>query len=102
MAAWMSFERMIADLSRLHLDKLSTLGGRPRPPLMALNEMVQVGVFEPDDAKQINTLRGIRNEVMHGMVDYRTVVSREVIQRLEQITKKYRKVIDSPPTAKGV
>ena len=97
LAVWVSFERMIAQLSKLNAVKLTTLGGRTRPPLMAMGEMVRVGVFESAEAKEIEELRRIRNEVVHGMVDYKTVVNRKVIQRLEKITEKYQHVLDSSP-----
>jgi uncharacterized protein YutE (UPF0331/DUF86 family) len=93
LAAWVSFERVVSALSQIHLDKLSTLGGRPRPPLMVISEMVRVGVFDPDEAIEINELRQIRNNVVHGIVDYKTVLNRKVVQRLEAITKKYEKTI---------
>lgn len=100
LAAWVSFERMIAELSKLNAAKLTTLGGRARPPLMAMNEMLSIGVFEVEDAKEIGELRRLRNEVVHGMVDYKTVVSRRVIQRLEKITEKYQQTVDAaPPSA---
>jgi uncharacterized protein YutE (UPF0331/DUF86 family) len=89
LAAWVYFERVVSALSHTHLDKLSTLGGRPRPPLMAISEMVRAGVFDPEEADEINELRKIRNNVVHGMVDYKSVLSRKVIQRLEAITTKY-------------
>lgn len=100
LAAWVAFERMIAELSKLNPAKLTTFSGRTRPPLMAMGEMVRIGVFEPAEAKEIDELRKIRNEVVHGMVDYKTVVNRKVIQRLEKITEKYQHVLDaSPPPA---
>jgi uncharacterized protein YutE (UPF0331/DUF86 family) len=89
LAAWVSFERVVSALSHAHLDKLSTLSGRSRPPLMAISEMVRAGVFDPEEADEINELRKIRNNVVHGMVDYKLVLSRKVIQRLEAITTKY-------------
>lgn len=45
----------------------------------------------------LDDLRRIRNEVVHGMVDYKTVVDRKVIQRLERITEKYQQMLDSSP-----
>ena len=91
---------MTADLSKANSDKLSTLGGRPRPPMMAMNEMLRVGVFDAGDAKDVDELRRLRNEVVHGIVDYKQAVSRKVIQRLERITNKYQKVLNAlPPPA---
>lgn len=98
LAAWVAFERVIADLSKQNVAKLSTLAGRTRPPLMAVGEMVRAGIFEPAEAKEIDELRRIRNEVVHGMVDYKTVVNRNVIHRLEKITHKYQQhVANSSP-----
>lgn len=95
LASWVAFERMTAELSQKNSSKLSTLGGRVRPPLMAINEMVRAGIFEREDAAEIDRLRGIRNEVVHGMVDYKTVINRQVIGKLEAITSKYQAVADA-------
>jgi len=97
LAAWVTFERMTAELSKANADKLSTLAGRTRPPLMAMNEMLRVGVFDPTDARDIEELRRLRNEVVHGVVDYKTAVNRKAIQRLERITTKYQKLLDAKP-----
>jgi len=95
LAAWVAFERMTAELSKANADKLTTLGGRTRPPMMAMNEMLRVGIFEPAEAKDIDELRRLRNEVVHGMVDYKAVVNRKVIERLERITAKYQRTLDA-------
>ena len=73
------------------------LGGRTRPPLMAMNEMLRVGVFDAADANEIDELRRLRNDVVHGMVDYKSAVNRKEINRLERITAKYQDVLDSTP-----
>jgi hypothetical protein len=97
LAAWVAFERMTAGLSKLNAEKLSTIGGRTRPPFAAVNEMVRAGVFEPSDAKEIDELRRIRNEVVHGIVDYKSVVSQKTVLNLQRITEKYQAVIDASP-----
>jgi len=97
LAAWVSFERMTADLGQRKAGELTTLGGRVRPPLVAINEMVKVGIFSRDDAEEIDRLRRIRNEVVHGVADYKSVVNRDVIKRLEAVTRKYQAVADAAP-----
>lgn len=97
LAAWVTFERTTALLSKANSDKLTTLGGRTRPPLMAMNEMLRVGVFDAADANEIDELRRLRNDVVHGMVDYKSAVNRKEINRLERITAKYQDVLDSTP-----
>jgi hypothetical protein len=95
LASWVAFERMTAELSQKKASELTTLGGRVRPPLMAINEMVRAGIFKHEDAAEIERLRRIRNEVVHGMVDYKTVINRQVIGKLEAITSKYQAVADA-------
>lgn len=94
LAAWVAFERMVTRLSRLNRDKLSTIRGVARPPLFALNEMIRVGIFETDDAKEVGDLRELRNAVVHGVADYKSAVSRKAIARLKRITAKYQSIID--------
>ncbi len=90
LAAWVKFERTIGELSRAHIDKISNMRGDPRPPLMAVRELIRAGVFEETDAKDIDELRRLRNEVVHGMTDYNIAITDSVISKLKSITKKYR------------
>jgi hypothetical protein len=90
LAAWVDFEREIAKLSRVHIDKLSTLRGDPRPPIMPVRELIQAGVFAAEDAAAIEKLRHLRNDVVHGMADYKTAITDKVIKQLRDITNKYR------------
>lgn len=101
LAAWVTFERMTAELSKANVDKLSTLGGRPRPPLMAMNEMLRVGIFDAVDAHDVEELRRLRNDVVHGIVDYKKALNRNVILRLERITEKYQSVLNAIPLPSG-
>lgn len=100
LAAWVAFERMTAALSKANSDKLTTRGGGTWPPMMAMNKMLKVGVFDAADAEEIDELRRLRNDVVHGMVDYKTAVNRKAVTRLERVTGKYQKVLDAmpPPT----
>ena len=88
LASWVTFERVIAEVSLQHIGKLSTLGGRPRPPMMAINELIRQGVFKPKEADEIEDLRRLRNEVVHGVADHKTAVNKPVIKRLQDITEK--------------
>src|SRR5262249_1590062 len=90
LAAWVDFEREIAKLSRQHIDKVTTLRGDPRPPIMVVRELIQAGVFAAEDATAIEELRLLRNEVVHGMADYKTAITDKAIKQLREITNKYR------------
>ena len=95
LAAWVAFERMTGSLIEKNAEMLGTSGTRHRPPMMAINELARVGIFERADASEIDALRRIRNEVVHGMSDYKTVVNRSVIKKLEEITRKYQVLVDA-------
>ena len=95
LAAWVAFERMTGSLIEKNAEMLGTSATRNRPPMMAINELARVGIFERADASEIDALRRIRNEVVHGMSDYKTVVNRSVIKKLEEITRKYQVLVDA-------
>ena len=90
LAAWVDFERTIGQLSQVHVDKISTLRGTPRPPLAAVRELIAAGVFNEKDAAVIDRLRRLRNEVVHGIVDYNVAVTEAAIKELRAVTDKYR------------
>jgi hypothetical protein len=96
LAAWVGFERMTGSLIDKNEELLGASKSRLRPPMMASNELARVGIFESADAAEIDALRRIRNEVVHGMSDYKAVVNRSVIKKLEEITRKYQAVVDAP------
>lgn len=96
LAAWVGFERMTGSLIDKNEELLGASKSRLRPPMMAINELARVGIFESADAAEIDALRRIRNEVVHGMSDYKVVVNRSVIKKLEEITRKYQAVVDAP------
>ena len=56
--------------------------------MMAINELIRQGVFKPKEAKEIEDLRGLRNQVVHGIVDHKTSVNKPAIKRLQDITEK--------------
>ena len=96
LAAWVGFERMTGSLIDKNEELLGASKSRLRPPMMAINELARVGIFESADAAEIDALRRIRNEVVHGTSDYKAVVNRSVIKKLEEITRKYQAVVDAP------
>lgn len=102
LAAWVSFERMLAEMVTINSINLATTGGLARPPFMAIRDMVKVGIIESKDANEIEELRRIRNEAVHGIVDYKTVVNRKVIQRLEHVTQKYQRKIEIIEAERGL
>jgi hypothetical protein len=89
LAAWVDFEKLVASLSEKNIDRMSTLRGRPRPPMMAVNELLRLNVFSVQDAEKIEELRRLRNEVVHGILDFRQVISRQTVADLRLIVDRY-------------
>jgi hypothetical protein len=88
-AVWVDFEKLIASLSEKNIDRMSTLCGRPRPPMIAVRELLSLNGFSPQDAEKIEELRKLRNEVVHGAVDFRRAISRQTVKELRSIVNKY-------------
>lgn len=89
LAVWVDFEKLITSLSEKNINRMSTHHGRPRPPMMAVRELLRLNVFSPQDAEKIEELRRLRNEVVHGAVDFRTAISRQTVEELRSIVNKY-------------
>ena len=57
--------------------------------MIALRELLQLNVFSPQDEEKIEELRRLRNEVVHGAVDFRSAISRQTVEELRSIVNKY-------------
>jgi hypothetical protein len=95
LATWVDFEKLIASLSEKNLDQMSTLKGRPRPPIMAIRELLRLNIFSEQDSAKIEELRQLRNEVMHGGVDFRSTISRQTVADLRAIVERYSATLPS-------
>lgn len=91
LAAWVDFERLVASLSEKNIDRMSTLKGRPRAPIIAVNELLRLDVFSEQDTEKIEKFRRLRNEVVHGTLDFRKVISRQTVADLRLIVDRYSK-----------
>ena len=95
LATWVDFEKLIASISEKNLDQMSTLQGRPRPPMMAIRELLRLNIFSEQDAAKIEELRRLRNEVVHGGVDFRSAISRQTVAELRGIVERYSAISPS-------
>jgi uncharacterized protein YutE (UPF0331/DUF86 family) len=43
------------------------------------------GILEPQHRLELDELRKLRNDVVHGVTDYRTVITREVVERMKRL-----------------
>ena len=75
---------------------------RPRPVLETMRLLQKGNLFSSAEIAELNALRTLRNEVMHGThSDFHTLVTRDTINRLRKIVARLKQVEkDSDGTAK--
>jgi hypothetical protein len=83
MAAWINFERALQGLAVSVEDKHSIR----RSPVDVLQFLLQTNQVSKADFTEINQLRRIRNEVVHGVADYKQAITKDVINRLRHYTR---------------
>lgn len=90
MAAWVEFERTLSGLT-----PAPDSNARRRSPLDALRRLQGEGLLPPSDLGQIEEIRRLRNEIVHGLVDHKSAITRDKIMRLREITRKLSAAIQS-------
>ena len=81
MDAWITFEKAVMNLSL-------PFGERPRIPIDAIRLLHKEGLISRSEMTEIDHLRTIRNEIIHGMADYNSVLNSTMVDRLNELTKK--------------
>jgi hypothetical protein len=92
MAAWVDFERILGSLATT-----PDPGSRRRPPipLDALRRVQGGRLLPPSDLAQIEEIRQLRNEVVHGLVSHKSAITKDKIVRLREITQKLSAAIQT-------
>ncbi len=91
--AWVEFERVIGQLAR-HLHGGDDDGPLPRPPIALLRELVRSQILEQGDQRNIEKIRVLRNEVVHGAVQHDVAISDAIVDELRALTTKYEGVAE--------
>jgi hypothetical protein len=86
MAAWVKLERAIGDLTTKQ--GYSGVSHHPISPISAIRELVSKGLIDQITAQEIENLRQIRNKVVHGIGDYKTILNSETVKMVNAITQK--------------
>jgi hypothetical protein len=82
---WARLEAALADIAS---DNTLT-GGRPVTVLQAARFLRSGGLLPIEDFVEIETLRRLRNEMVHGVIDYRTVLNEGLVAKLEALLERY-------------
>jgi hypothetical protein len=92
MAAWVEFEQTLGGL----LPAPEASGPRRPPiPLDALRHVQAGGLLSSSDLAQIQEIRRLRNEVVHGVVNHQSAITKDKIVRLREITQRLSAAIQS-------
>lgn len=92
MQAWVSFEKRLADAaSMLGVDT----HGRPILPLQAAEVLAREGLISRIEQDEINQLRQTRNQVVHGVLNYKDTLNPGIVERLVSITNELQKRLQS-------
>ncbi len=78
---WPRLESGLADIASDH----TLTAGRPRTLLATVKFLREGHIFPKEELDEIERLRKLRNEVVHGMVDYRQVLDEKTVDRVEQL-----------------
>jgi hypothetical protein len=93
LAAWVRLERAIHALGEKNKEHFSTLGGRVPPPLTAVRQLGKLNVLDSQTYQEIDEIRHIRNQVVHGTADYKQSLTREIVARVNAIALKLEELI---------
>jgi hypothetical protein len=86
MGAWVDFEHGLRDLASTH-----SLTGESRRGLIDTIHFVRgVGFLSPEEIREIESLRKLRNEVVHGQVDFKIALTPTVIERVKDYANRFR------------
>jgi hypothetical protein len=84
MEQWVTFESALRDLASTH----SLTGEVPPSIIDVLKFLEDAALLSPQEKRELDHFRRLRNEVVHGAADYRQVITEDVVARLRQLIKK--------------
>ena len=85
MAAWVNFEKVATNMA---LPFYVTSIERKLMPLDAVRQLNKEGAISSSELIEIDYLRKIRNEVVHGSTSYEKALKMEMVDRLKELTSK--------------
>jgi hypothetical protein len=85
MEAWLALERDLAQAARSGAE-----GARPRGLIDAARFLAAAGVISDAQLVEIDSLRKIRNEALHGVADHRLVITPAVVDRVRDLANIFR------------
>jgi len=84
MDQWVRFESALRDLASTH----SLTGEVPPSMIDVLKFLEGAALLSPQEKRELDHFRRLRNEVVHGTADYREAITEDVVARLKQLIEK--------------
>jgi len=92
MEAWVRLERTLTEaVSSLQDENIR----RPLAPMRMIDTLVKEGFISQSEMKEINEIRRIRNETVHGVANYKDIVQQDTVTRLTTITTELQRRLQS-------
>ena len=88
MSNWLTIEQLLNRLALLTYKNFQQ-GSKPNEATIPYF-LLRVGTIDKSFASELEEMRMIRNGVVHGQVDYGSVITEELLQRLENIAQTLR------------
>jgi len=85
MASWLSVEKGLRELA----DRHSATGFRPAGMIEVLRFLRNGDLLSTEEMNQLNVLRQIRNQVVHGAVDPEDVLTPNIIEELRTLAQRF-------------
>lgn len=85
MDSWLALERSLRELA----DRHSLTGFRPVGIIEVLRFLADASILSDEEVRQLNVLRQIRNQVVHGAVDPEDVLTEPVLQEVDVLAKRF-------------
>jgi len=85
MESWLTLERSLRDLA----DRHSLTGFRPSGMIEVLLFLKEASLLSPEESNQLNVLRQIRNQVVHGAADPEDILTPEILGEVTQLAQRF-------------
>lgn len=86
LSEWVILEKGLYDLTQTH----SLLGTRRNNLNSAFNFLSFAGIIDEEEIKEISKLREIRNSVIHGTKDFKTILNKEIIEKVKYYADRFK------------
>ena len=83
MAAWVSLEAGL----RAWVERNSFTGQGPRSLLHTIRSLESASIIDKKAVDELNTIRKIRNEIVHGISDYRQVLTPDIVKKIKEFAE---------------